>query len=141
MIVVDTNVLAYLYLPGKFSDAAEQLLLREADWAVPRLWRSEFRNVLATYLRKGFLTYEDALGIHRKAEAIVAGAEFDVGAAEVLRLAKESGCSAYDCEFVALAEHLGVALVSEDVKLCKTFPKRAVLLSAASTATDWGAHR
>ena len=131
MIVVDTNVLAYLYLPGKFSDAAEALLLRDSEWTVPRLWRSEFRNVLATYMRKGVLAYDDALSIHRKAEAVVAGAEYDVGAAEVLRLAKDSGCSAYDCEFVALAEHLDVRLVSEDARLCKAFPKRAMLLSGA----------
>ena len=131
MIVVDTNVLAYLYLPGKFSDAAEALLLRDSEWAVPRLWRSEFRNVLATYMRKGLLAYDDALGIHRKAEAVVAGAEYDVAAAQVLRLARDSGCSAYDCEFIALAEHLGVKLVSEDARLCKAFPNRAVPLSAA----------
>ena len=131
MIVVDTNVLAYLYLPGKFSDAAEALLLRDSEWAVPKLWRSEFRNVLATYMRKGLLEYDDALSIHRKAEAVVAGAEYDVAAAQVLRLAKDSGCSAYDCEFIALAEHLGVRLVSEDARLCKAFPSRAGPLSAA----------
>ena len=28
MIVVDSNVLAYLYLPGEFSEAAERLLAR-----------------------------------------------------------------------------------------------------------------
>lgn len=131
MIVVDTHVLAYLYLPGKFSDAAEALLLRDFDWAVPRLWRSEFRNVLATYMRKGLLAYDDALSIHRKAEAVVAGAEYDVSTSEVLRLASESGCSAYDCEFVALAEHLDVRLVSEDTRLCRAFPKRARLLAGA----------
>jgi predicted nucleic acid-binding protein len=131
VIVVDTNVLAYLYLPGKFSDAAEALLLRDAEWAVPRLWRSEFRNVLASYMRKGLLAYDDALSIHRKAEAVVAGAEYDVGAAQVLRLARDSGCSAHDCEFVALAEHLDVRLVSEDARLCDAFPNRAVLLSGA----------
>lgn len=128
MIVVDTNVLAYLYLPGRFSEAAEALLLRDSEWAVPRLWRSEFRNVLATYMRKGLLAYDDALSIHRKAEALVAGTEYDVGAGEVLRLARESGCSAYDCEFAALAEHLDVRLTSADARLCKAFPGIAVLL-------------
>ncbi len=131
MIVVDTNVLAYLYLPGKLSGAAEALFLRDSEWAVPRLWRSEFRNVLATYMRKDLLTYEDALSTYRKAEALVAGAEHDVGAGDVLRLAKDSGCSAYDCEFVALAEHLDVKLISEDARLCKAFSNRAMSLSEA----------
>ena len=131
MIVVDTNVLAYLYLPGKLSGAAEALFLHDSEWAVPRLWRSEFRNVLATYMRKDLLTYDDALSTYRKAEALVAGAEHDVGAGDVLRLAKDSGCSAYDCEFVALAEHLDVRLISEDARLCKAFSNRAMPLSEA----------
>ena len=131
MIVVDTNVLAYLYLPGRLSNAAEALFLRDPEWAVPRLWRSEFRNVLATYMRKDLLTYGDALSTYRKAEALVAGAEHDVGAGEVLRLAKDSGCSAYDCEFVALAEHLNVKLISDDARLCKAFSNRVVLLFGA----------
>ena len=56
MIVVDVNVLAYLYLPGPFTASVEKLLLRDAQWAAPRLWRSEFRNILATYMRKDMLT-------------------------------------------------------------------------------------
>ncbi len=131
MIVVDTNVLAYLYLPGKQSAAAEALLLKDPEWAVPRLWRSEFRNVLATYMRGQLLTFDDAVRIHRNAESLVADGEYDVGAVDVLRLAKDSGCSAYDCEFVALAEHLDVKLVSADAKLRKAFPKRTLNLSGA----------
>lgn len=45
MIVVDSNVLAYLYLPGEHTAAAERLLEREPEWAAPVLWRSEFRNI------------------------------------------------------------------------------------------------
>ncbi len=47
MIVVDSNVLAYLYLPGEYTAAAEVLLEHDSDWAAPILWRSEFRNILA----------------------------------------------------------------------------------------------
>jgi len=35
MIVVDTNILAYLYLPGEFTEAAESLLESDPDWAAP----------------------------------------------------------------------------------------------------------
>lgn len=128
MIVADVNLLAYLYLPGKFIDMAEDLLLRDADWAVPKLWRSEFNNVLATYMRQGLPALDDALVIQRQAHAVVAGNEYDVPAAEVLRLAKQSGCSAYDCAYVALAEHLGVKFVSGDVKLIRAFPGRVIAL-------------
>ena len=133
MIVVDTNVLAYLYLPGKHSAAAEALLLRDSEWAVPRLWRSEFRNVLATYMRGGLLSYDDAVRIHRTAESLMAGGEYDVGGVEVLRLAKDSGCSAYDCEFIALAIKLEAKLVTMDKKLLKAFPKRTVALNAGQS--------
>ena len=131
MIVADVNVVAYLYFPGPHSEAAEALLLRDAEWMVPRLWRSEFRNVLTTYMRQGQLTLEGAMDINRRAEALLGDNEFDVSALAVLRLAKESGCSAYDCEYIALAEHLDVMLVSADKKLCKAFPARAVALSEA----------
>ncbi len=43
MIAVDTNVLAYLYLPGEYTAQAEALLERDPDWTAPVLWRSEFR--------------------------------------------------------------------------------------------------
>ena len=122
MIVADTNVIAYLYLPGRFSSATETLLLRESDWAVPRLWRSEFRNILASYMRQGSLTLDDAVAIYARAASLVGGNEYAVSAPDVLRLAKASQCSAYDCEFVALAQHLDVRLVTADAKLRKSFP-------------------
>lgn len=62
---------------------------------------------------------------------ILAGNEYDVPALTVLRLARDSGCSAYDCEYIALAEHLDVKLISADGKLCKASPNRAVGLSEA----------
>ena len=50
MIVVDTNIVAYLYLPGEHTAAVERLLERDPEWAAPILWRSEFRNILALSL-------------------------------------------------------------------------------------------
>ena len=35
MIVVDSNVLASLYLPGEHTVTAEALLERELEWAAP----------------------------------------------------------------------------------------------------------
>jgi predicted nucleic acid-binding protein len=131
LIVVDTNVLAYLYLPGKYSAAAEQLLLRDGEWAVPRLWRSEFSNVLATYMRNKLLALDDATAIWSRVRALVADREYDVVSIDVLRLAHGSGCSAYDCEFVVLAEYLDVKFVSADAKLCKAFGRRAEVLASA----------
>ncbi|HEY6896130.1 MAG TPA: type II toxin-antitoxin system VapC family toxin [Rhodocyclaceae bacterium] len=129
MIVVDSNVLAYLYLPGEHTAAAEALLQKDADWAAPILWRSEFRNILAGYLRRGSLTFQQAIGLQREAEDLLKGAEYEVDSFAVLELVRGSDCSAYDCEFVALAQQLGAKLVTMDGKLLKAFPKVAVALA------------
>jgi predicted nucleic acid-binding protein len=130
MIVVDSNVLAYLYLPGKFTAAAEALLKADPDWAAPVLWRSEFRNILAGYLRRGTLTFEQAAALQAEAESLLAGAEFEVDSRSVLQLVRDSDCSAYDCEFIALAEQLGTKLVTMDTKVLKAFSRRAIALTA-----------
>ena len=61
MIVVDVNVLAYLLIPGRYTNSAEQLLEADSHWVAPRLWRSEFRNVLSTYVRSNLLELADAV--------------------------------------------------------------------------------
>jgi predicted nucleic acid-binding protein len=128
VIVVDSNVLAYLYLPGEFTAAAEALLEREPEWAAPPLWRSEFRNILAGYVRRKMLSFEQACSLQTEAESLLEGYEFQVQSREVMELVRDSDCSAYDCEFVALAARLGSKLVTMDKKVLKAFPDRAVSL-------------
>lgn len=122
MIVVDTNVIAYLWLPGERTAAAERLLKRDPDWNAPLLWRSEFRNVLAGCLRRGDVRLEVALEIADGAEGQLRGREFSVPSDEVLARVAESDCSAYDCEFIVLAQELGVSLVTSDEKILRSFP-------------------
>jgi predicted nucleic acid-binding protein len=123
--VVDTNVVAYLWLPGDFTAAAERLLADDAEWAVPMLWRSEFRSVLTGAVRRRTLSLPRANAIAAAAESALQGREFAVDTAHVLSLAHRSGCSAYDCEFVALAEDLGVRLISNDAAVLRAFPRVA----------------
>ena len=130
MIVVDSNILAYLYLPGEFTAAAEALLERDPEWAAPPLWRSEFRNILAGYVRRKMLSFEPACSLLAEAESLLEGFEFEVHSQEIMELVRDSECSAYDCEFVALAERLGTKLVTMDKKVLKAFPKRTVSLVA-----------
>ena len=125
MIVVDTNVVAYLYLPGEHTAAAESLLEEDPEWAAPILWRSEFRNILAGYLRRKSLTFDQACSLQREAESLLEGSEFEVESLTVLQLVRDSDCSAYDCEFVALAVQLDTRLVTMDGKLLRAFPERA----------------
>ncbi len=130
MIVVDSNVVAYLYLPGEHTAKAEALLERDPEWAAPVLWRSEFRNILAGYLRRKTLTFDQACDLQSEAEDLLAGTEFEVDSKAVLELVRDSDCSAYDCEFIALANKLQVKLVTMDAKLLKAFPKRTASLAA-----------
>jgi len=132
MIVVDTNIIAYLHIPGEFTPLAERLMAKDSNWAAPPLWRSELRNALALYLRKRQLTLEKACAIQRQAESRLADTELPIDSADVLQLASTSGLSAYDCEFIALAQRLGVPLVTTDKKLLRAFPTVAISLSAAT---------
>jgi len=129
VIVADTNLIAYLAMPSPYTEAAERLLIREPEWVAPVLWRSEFRNVLALYLHKGAIRFEQALAIQAEMESLLQGKEYDVPSLDVLSLVNQSECSAYDCEFVALAKGLGVQLVTMDRKLAVSFPETATLLT------------
>jgi predicted nucleic acid-binding protein len=131
VIVVDTNIIAYLHLVGEFTDRAETLLRKDSEWAAPLLWRSEFRNLLAGYMRRKTLTFEETREVQAEAESLMAGSEHEVDSQSVLELVRDSGCSAYDCEYVALAMRLGVKVVTADGKLLRAFPRLAIPLRAA----------
>jgi hypothetical protein len=90
--------------------------------------RSEFRSVLAGCLRRGHLNLETALQIMNGVEDQVRGREFSFPCAQVLSRVEDSDCSAYDCEFVVLAQDLAVPLVTTDTKLLKNFPSVARFL-------------
>lgn len=92
------------------------------------LWRSEFRNILAGYMRRGTLTFQTARDLQLEAENLMAGGEYEVDSGLVLELVRDSHCSAYDCEFAALATSLGVKLATMDAKILKSFPDFAVSL-------------
>jgi len=126
MIIADTNIISYLLLPTSFTDSVESLYKTDPDWAAPILWKSEFRNVMALYLRKKIITLEKAMQLQDTAESIIIQNEFDVSSTQVLALIDESNCSSYDCEFVALAHHFDTKLVTQDKKLLKEFPSTAI---------------
>lgn len=130
MIVVDTNILAYLYLPGEYTALAEELLETTNSWAVPVLWRSDFRNILAGCLRRNELSSDNAIALQLEAESLVAGNEYEVDSLKVLELVRDSNCSAYDCEFVALARSLNTHLFTADKKVLKAFPDTTISLRA-----------
>jgi predicted nucleic acid-binding protein len=128
MIVVDTNVIGYLFLASNFSLLAEQAFQKDPLWAAPILWRSELRNLLILYLRNKYFQLDAAQRIMNSALDLLRGREYEVSSNNVLRLASESQCSAYDCEFVTIAKDLKVPLITVDRQLLRTFPNIAVSL-------------
>lgn len=125
MIVADTNTIAYLYLNSEKSDQAERLLTLEPKWIAPNLWKSEFRNVLTLYLRKNILIFDEILIITQQAENLMLENEYELSSAHILQLVNTSNCSAYDCEFVALAKLLNIPLITADKKIINEFPSIA----------------
>jgi predicted nucleic acid-binding protein len=128
VIVVDTNIIAYLLIEGEKTENAVKLLELDDEWAAPFLWRSEFRNIFSNYLRKKLLTLDKALELVETATELMIDNEYAVASIDVLSLSNESGYSAYDFEFVSLAKNLGCPLITTDKKLVKVFPKYAMLL-------------
>jgi predicted nucleic acid-binding protein len=126
VIVVDTNLILYFWIGGDRTADAEAVLERDAEWVAPVLWRSEFRNALIQLVRRQAVTLDFAHDVVGRAERAMRGREYGVLSHRVLALAERSGCSAYDCEFVALAADLGVPLVTSDTEVLRAFPGRAV---------------
>jgi predicted nucleic acid-binding protein len=129
VIVVDTNIITYLLIHGEHTEKAEKAFKKDGDWAAPILWRSEFRNVLSVYVRQHYLELDSAAKLMNEAEYMMSDNEYEVSSLDVLKLSKDSGCSAYDCEFVALAKDLGIPLITSDKKILKAFPEYTLSLN------------
>jgi predicted nucleic acid-binding protein len=128
VIVVDTNIVCYRWMPSSHSADVDKALAKDSDWIAPLLWRSEFRNAVAGAVRQNLITLEVANDIIDKAEWHFVDREFAVSSRAVLNLGANSGCSAYDCEFVALAEEQRLLLLTVDRQILHDFPDIAVSL-------------
>lgn len=128
MIVADVNLLAYLLISGEHTDEARAVLRKDSIWAFPYLWRSEFRNILAMHMQHRGMSLGDASLIWEHAASLARDHEYSVAAHTILELVARAPLTAYDAEYVALASHLGVPLVSFDQKLQAAAP--ATVISA-----------
>ncbi len=127
MIVADTNLIVYLFINGDKTPLAQKVLSKDPHWIVPPLWQSEFRNVLAGYIRRG-MTLSQAKQIMEDAMLTLENRQVLPSFEKILELISESDCTAYDCEFIALAEQLGVLLVTADRQLLIRFPNSTISL-------------
>jgi predicted nucleic acid-binding protein len=76
---------------------------------------------------------DDALKYYRRGMAFVTVSDFVPEPLSIFNLVVRGQCSAYDAEFVALAEHLGVRLVTADKALIRAFPDVTTDLAQIAT--------
>lgn len=131
MIIVDTNIIAYLHLSGKFTPLALQLLEKDSSWIAPPLWQSEFRNLLLNYIRHDVMNLEEGINLMEDALITMQNRDLTPSNNLILTLAANSSLSAYDCEFVALAREINCKLVTVDKQIIKKFPDTAISLEEA----------
>jgi predicted nucleic acid-binding protein len=128
VIVTDTNLIAYFAVRDANSELADAIFETDPVWVAPLLWRSELRSTLTKYIRYAGMSLEAALVALRSAEEAIGGREYSVSSERILELAVQTGCTAYDCEYVVLARELDVSLVTADKQILRVFPKTAVSL-------------
>lgn len=130
MVVIDTNVLAYLLIEGDRTADAQALYAGDADWRSEGFVLVEFSNILATYVRAGNLDRGAAGNLLASAERILSGS-VNLPHSRALELAAEFGVSAYDARFLGAARGLGAKLVTEDGKLRRAAPALTQSLAQA----------
>lgn len=127
MIVADTNLIVYLFITGDQTTLAQDVLAKDPHWIVPPLWQSEFRNVLAGYIRRG-MKLAEAQEIMIDAMLTLEHRQVTPSTEKIFELISKSDCTAYDCEFLALAQQLDILLVTADKQLLKRFPSSTMSL-------------
>jgi predicted nucleic acid-binding protein len=129
VIIADANLILYRYLNGPLTPLAEVAVARDPDWRTTNLWRCEFTSALVKMIRANVLAEVDALTAMRSAAADMIPREVDVPQDQALRAALQYGISAYDAQYIALAELLGHSCVTADGQLARKTPGVSVLLA------------
>jgi len=125
MIVVDTNVIAYLLVDGEYTKAVSRLHQEEPVWIAPRLWLDEFLNILATAERNAIMSSEHANATLVLACELMNGRSYDLPPDRILATARRTSCTAYDSQYLCLAEDMGLKLYTYDSKILANCPELA----------------
>ena len=135
MLVVDTNIIAPLYV--RCADTERVLELHRSDslWRTDPLALIEFSNILATYQRARYLTTRQARVCLVKAEQLLRPHYVHLTHETALNIALRYGVTTYDARFLAVALHLNTKLVTEDNKLRAAAPALTQSLAEALAIT------
>lgn len=135
MIVVDSNVVAYLLIDGPKTSAARSLLALDPDWHTEAFALVELTNIFATSIREDRLGLAASLRLLSEAESVLEGGIHAVVHSDALSLAHRFRITAYDARYLAIALGLDVPLVTEDRRLRKAAPD--LTRSMAEAASDF----
>lgn len=135
MIVVSTEIVAALYLPGELTETAETILRKDPAWATPLIWRALLPHHLSAPLRAGRLPRAIADEIIAEAPKLFLSREFPSPAKENMSFLYSSNCVAFIAPFLDLAKGLGIPLVTTDAEAIRAFPDIATPAAAFAAAT------
>ena len=124
-----------LLIDGDHTGDARQLHSRDSDWRSEAFLLVEFTNVLASSIAAKRMTVTMAEAFLQRASALFEGNLAHAPHASVLATAVEHGVSAYDARFLALADQLGIRLVTEDSRLHSAAPALTQSLAEALRST------
>jgi len=131
VLIVDTNVLAYLLIEGDHTAAARLLHRRDDDWRSEAFIMIEFTNVLTASIAARRMNSVLAQRFLAEATSLLHGKLALIPHDSVLSLAVQYRVTAYDARFLALAQQLDCRLVTEDAKLRTAAPKLTQSLAEA----------
>jgi len=123
MIAADTNLWVALLLEHEKTDVAEAVYSREQRWQVPGVCLSEFRNAGLMYVRRKLITPAHLVEVVKEWHLLAPEVHRHLADDTlVIHRAAESGCTAYDCEYVVLAEVMDIPLLTWDKQVLAAFP-------------------
>ena len=122
MIVVDANIVVAFVIENAFAPDARAVHAMDPDWVAPALWQSEVLNALLNELKAGKLALEGALEAVKTATQLLRERTRDCRPSAILSTAHDTGLTAYDATYVALARSLGLSLITEDKQILRACP-------------------
>ena len=116
---VDTNILFPLLVEGPRSAEIRVLRTMDAEWRTEPFAMVELSHILTKYVRNRLITIQQAEEYFAKAEELFTPLLVPVSNKDAFVCSLRYGISAYDARFIAVAEVLGVPLITEDARLRK----------------------
>lgn len=133
-IIVDASVAASWFLADELSAYSEAVLERvntDAAMLVPPLWLVEITNVLLMAERRGRIEKKlrDAAFAEIQRLPLTIGSSASVaGLAQLAKLAEKHHLTAYDAEYLRLAQEMKAPLATQDKALMTAAKKERVAL-------------